>query len=181
MNGPSPSGRPGADEYSEFYDTYVRLVPEGNIAELLAEQESEVREFFADVTEDEAMVVHPPYSWTVKQVVGHLIDTERVFADRLHRFSSGDLQSLPGMDQEPYVEFHDYVTPTLASLVEELLHCRQANVLLVRRLRPESWSHRGIASSHPISVKALAYCLVGHVAHHLTIVRQRLRHPTPQE
>lgn len=166
--------RPEKDESFEHYHNYIKQVPAGDYYSLLEGQIAELRSVLGNVNENDAMKLHSPYTWTVKQVIGHLIDGERIFADRLHRFASGDFQQLPGMDQDPYVANHDYVSPTLTALLEELIHLRQANVLLLRRIKPEAWDHRGVASNHRVTVRALAYILVGHINHHLEILRKRL-------
>lgn len=165
---------PQRDEYFEYYAKYVDRVPEGDIRVLLDEQVRTLRELFDGVSETTASIVHPPSTWTLKQVVGHLIDAERIFAERLHHFAMGDLQPLPGMNQEEYVAHADYETPSLATLVDELVLLRQANALLLRRLKPTDLAARGEASGHPVTVRALAWMLVGHIEHHLTIVRRRL-------
>jgi uncharacterized damage-inducible protein DinB len=126
------------------------------------------------VTEQQSCVLHAPYTWTIKQVVGHLIDVERIFAERLHHISSNDLQPINGMNQDEYVANADYQSPTLASLVDELLFCRQANLLLVRRIKPSAWDNRGMASGHPVTARALVWMLVGHIMHHMKIVERRL-------
>lgn len=149
-------------------------MPDGDYYSLLEGQITELRSVLGNVNELDAMKLHPPYTWTLKQVTGHLIDGERIFADRLHRFASGDFQQLPGMDQDPYIANHDYVNPTLTALLEELIHLRQANVLFLRRIKPEAWDHRGVASNHSVTDRALAFILVGHIYHHLKIVRKRL-------
>lgn len=164
---------PKDDEYFEYYGTYIRLVPEGNVIEHATAQVKELGDFFGRVPESEAMLLHPPYTWTSKQVCGHMIDTERVFADRLHRFACGQFQPLEGMDQDAYVSFQDFESPSLQSLAEELMLCRQSNVLMLRRLKQSAWDQRGMASGHEITVRALAYALVGHVSHHLNILKRR--------
>jgi hypothetical protein len=168
------SRRPGRDESADYYQTYIGKVPDGNCVSMLESQIHELETVFASVSETQASTPHPPYTWTIKQVVGHLIDAERIFADRLHRFSCGDTQPQPGMEQEPYVANQDYMKPSLKSLVDELLLCRRANLLLVRRLRPAAWDHRGIASGNPFTVRALIWILAGHIEHHLQIIRRRL-------
>ena len=168
------STRPTHDEYFEYYDTYVSKVPDGNIIQLLEEQLTEVRSLLDALSEEEAETIHPPYTWTIKQVTGHLIDTERIFADRLHRFAMGEQQEQPGMDQDIYIASADYRAVSLRALVDELLHCRQANILLLKRLTPEAWSRRGIASGYAVTVRALAWMLAGHIIHHLRIVQKRL-------
>ncbi|MBL8891786.1 MAG: DinB family protein [Planctomycetaceae bacterium] len=166
---------PEPDESFEYYHNYIRHVPPGNVLDLAKQQIEELRAVFRRASETEATKLHPPYTWTLKQVVGHLIDAERIFADRLHRFAAADLQPIPGMDQNDYVNNFDYDSPSLAILVDELVLCRQANLLLLYRLKPAAWDHRGVASGHPVTVRALAYILVGHIEYHLRIVRQRLQ------
>ncbi len=173
---PDNTRRPQADEYFEYYQNYISCVPAGDFFSLLEGQIGELRSVLGKVGEQEAMQLHPPYTWTLKQVVGHLIDAERIFAERLHRFASGDLQPIPGMDQDPYIVNNDYVKPSLPALLDELIYLRQANMLLLRRIKPEAWDNRGVASDHPITVRALAYILVGHINHHIKIVRKRLGH-----
>lgn len=165
---------PHPDEYFEYYRGYIQLVPAGGLWDLLAQQVDEVPALFAGVSDSAASVPHPPYTWTLKQVVGHLIDAERIFANRLHRFAAGDFQALPGMEQDPYIAHQDFESPPLIDLIDELVHCRQANLLLIRRTKPQAWDYRGVASGHPITVRALAYILAGHIRHHLQIVRKRL-------
>ena len=166
--------RPGTDEYFEYYGKYVDQVPEGDLHTMLEAQVPELRSFFSHVAESDASIPHAPYTWTIKQVIGHMIDAERIFAERLHHFASGDFQPIPGMDQDIYVAAYDYAKPTLQSLVDELLLCRQSTALLVRRLPPHAWDNRGIASDHPITVRALAWILVGHINHHMSIISIRL-------
>lgn len=168
------SARPGRDEYFEYYDTYVSKVPDGNIVQQLRCQVDELQAFFDRVSEEVAQQIHPPYTWTIKQVVGHLIDAERIFADRMHKFAMGDQQAQPGMDQDVYVAAVDYTNVSLSALVAELLHCRRANVLLVERLTAEAWKRRGFASGYEVSVRALAWMLVGHIIHHMQIVAKRI-------
>jgi uncharacterized damage-inducible protein DinB len=166
--------RPSRDEYFEYYDTYIRRVPDGKCLSLLETQDTELQLFFSAVSEVDASIVHAPYGWTIKQVVGHLIDVERIFSDRLLRISSGDQQPQPGMDQDLYVNCQDYQTPNLRALLEEWKLCRRSNILLVNRLKPDAWKMTGTASGYPVSVRALLWMMVGHVTHHFTIIQQRL-------
>jgi uncharacterized damage-inducible protein DinB len=168
------SQRPTSDEYFEFYHTYIRLVPDGHIIETASAQLERVSGILADVSEDDSKVIHAPYTWTIRQVLGHIIDAERIFADRLHRISSGDPQPQLGMDQDLYVNGQDFATPLLSSLAEEWQSLRRANILLMSRIRIDAWSFIGSASGYPVTVRALAWMIVGHVTHHMNIVCKRL-------
>jgi hypothetical protein len=168
------SRRPALDEHHDFYLGYIQKVPDGEFFHLLFAQRDDIGAVLNKVDDSQACVLHPPRTWTLKQVVGHLIDVERVFSDRLLRIAFGDEQPQPGMDQDLYVRNADYESPGWTSLVDELLFCRRANELLLRRLRPEAWDRRGTASGSSVTVRALAWMLIGHVEHHMAIVRQRL-------
>lgn len=170
------SVRPKDDEYDHYYNTYVSKVPDGNIVQRLREQLTEIEKLLGPIAEEITMQIHAPYTWTIKQVTGHLIDAERIFADRLHRFAMGDTQAQPGMDQDVYVASADYNSVSLRGLIDELLYCRQANLLLIQRLTPAAWERRGVASGCEVTVRALAWMLAGHIIHHGRIVEQRLKH-----
>ncbi len=170
----SATVRPGRDEYFAYYDTYVSKVPDGDIIQQLKAQLQELEAVLGSLPDEVGDRVHAPYTWSIKQVVGHLIDAERIFADRLHKFAMGDQQEQPGMDQDVYIASADYTQVRLRALLDELLYSRQANVLLIERLTNEAWDRRGIASGHPVTVRALAWMLAGHIIHHLRIVKQRL-------
>lgn len=148
---------PKPDEAFEFYSTYIGMVPSGNLFETANHQIEELKNLQDSLNDESASLIHPPYKWTIKQVIGHMIDTERVFANRLHRFACGDLQPLPGMDQEPYVANCDYDSPSIRVLIEELCSLRHANVFLMRRLKPDQWDERGVASGYSVTVRALGY------------------------
>lgn len=174
MTEPKLDRRPERDEFFEYYLTYIRLVPDGQCSALMESQVDQLREFFLAVSEEQASIVHAPYSWTIKQVVGHLIDAERIFAERLHHIAFNDLQPLNGMDQDQYVANADYITPSLQALVSELLLCRQANLLLVHRIKSSAWDNRGVASGYEVTARALAWMMVGHIMHHQRIIERRL-------
>lgn len=169
-----PARRPNPDEHVEYFGLYIDKVPDGPIVELMESQIDEIHQVLSSIDENTAMKLHEPYTWTIKQVVGHLIEVERVFAYRGLRFASHDLRTILGMEHLEWMNHNDYATPTLAELTEELVHCRRANVCLFSRLKPEAWDNIGDVEGAPMSVRALAYCLVGHITHHLEIVRKRV-------
>jgi hypothetical protein len=168
------SCKPSPQEYPEPYAGYVDLVDEVDMLAALDTQIDETRSVIATISEVVANEVHAPYTWSIKQVIGHCIDAERVFAYRALRFAVNDPAELPGFDENFYVAESDYTQVTLDRLLEELLMLRSANLAMFRRFKPESWSNMGTASGNQVSVRALSAILVGHLRHHLDIIRKRV-------
>ncbi len=168
------NSRPQSGEYADYYHGYIQRVPEGNIVQILQDQLGPIDKGLSQIDETQASQLHEPYTWTIKQVVGHLIDAERVFAYRALRFASADSQPIPGMDQNEWVDNNDYENPTLKSLKDELLTIRQGNVLMFGRFAAECWDRTGTVEGNPMSVRALAFCMAGHVPHHLEIIKSRI-------
>jgi hypothetical protein len=166
-------GRPLEGEFAPFYAGYVSLVPEHNIASVLEEQADEVSERMGGFIPNREQFRYAPGKWTVRQVLGHMADAERVFGFRAFCFSRGDENPLPGFDENEYVARSIFEDVPLADLVGEFRHIRQANLIVLRRLDEEGWRRIGNASGHPVSVRALAYIMAGHVRHHLEILRTR--------
>ncbi len=171
---PTIAARPAADEHHPYYAAYIDRVPPGELVDILEVQVDELKSLSASIDDADASVLHPPYTWTIKQVFGHLVDCERIMGNRIHRFSSGDVQSLPGFDENAYARNYEESVTDLAELVDELVHCRRANLLMLRRISPRAWDFRGEADGKEITVRALAYVLAGHLLHHLEIARKRL-------
>ena len=167
-------GRPDSTEYAPYYETYIGLVPEDDPISTLSVQLEEVLGVFREVSEDPAETRHAPYTWSLKEVLGHLTDTERVMAYRALRFGRGDATELPGFEQDDYVVHGHFNNRPLADLIEEFALVRGSTVWLLRGFDQAAWSRSGVANGHPISVRALAAILVGHVRHHLAIVKRRL-------
>lgn len=168
------TARPQASEYAKYYGAYIGLVPDGDIVIQLDNQIDEFRGVLDKIPAADANVLHAPYTWTIKQVVGHLVDVERVFGYRALRFASNDMRPIVGMEQDDWVANTDYETPTLVALVDELEFSRRANVRFFKRLSPESWDRQASADDNEMSVRAIAYCLVGHITHHLEIIKKRV-------
>ena len=166
--------RPDSTEYAAFYEKYVSLVTEADVVAALAAQLDEMLAFLRSIPEAQAGVTHPPYTWTVKDVVGHLTDGERVFAYRALRFARGDATPLPGFDENAYAPAADYSRLPLADVVGEFEAVRRASVSLFRNLPTAAWTRGGEANDNRVTVRALAYILVGHVRHHTAILRKRL-------
>lgn len=165
---------PAADEYGASYAGYVSKVPPGeDILALLARQQADTVARFRVVPEGRGAHRYAPGKWSVKEIVVHLSDTERIFAYRALRVARGDETPLPGFDENRYAPESGADAHPLAALVTEWSDIRQATLALFRHLPPEAWTRRGTASGHPVSVRALAWIIAGHVRHHLGTLEER--------
>ncbi|HEY2093567.1 MAG TPA: DinB family protein [Thermoanaerobaculia bacterium] len=167
------SSRPGPDEYAEYYGRYIDQVPDGDVATLLESQGNATQKLLSAIGEEKAGYRYEPDKWSIKQVIGHITDAERVFAYRLLAFARGEKQPLPGFDQDEYMETANFDARSLAELSKELASTRRATLSLIRSLDDEAWTRRGVASDNPISARALAWITAGHERHHLNVLRER--------
>jgi hypothetical protein len=163
--------RPNPDEYAEFYGSYIARVTEDQLLQRLHDQPKQLGYLLRDVSDEQVSARPAPDEWSIKEVIGHLNDAERVFSYRTLRFSRRDESPLPGFDQDDYVQNGNANLRMLNDLLEEFGHLRAANILLFKHLPAESLTLRGQASNHPVSVRALIYITVGHVEHHLESLR----------
>jgi hypothetical protein len=163
--------RPLPDEYGAYYANYIKLVPEGDIVDLMSKQIDAVCQVLLGLSDAQANYRFAPKEWSVKEVTGHMNDTERVFSYRALRISRNDQTPLSGFEQDDYVRESNYSTRTLADLVQEFEHLRRANMLLFKNLPAETYLRSGTASNNPVTVRALLYMMVGHVNHHLGSLR----------
>ena len=166
-------GRPDQTEYLPYYEKYVALVPAGDVLATLSRQMEETLALLGGVDEGRAAHRYEPDKWSVKGVVGHVIDTERIFAYRALRFARGDQTPLPGYDQDDYGRVANFDARTLASLVAELASVRAATIALFRSLDAAAWQRRGTANNAEVSVRALAHIIAGHELHHMQVLRTR--------
>lgn len=166
--------RPTAEEYAPFYATYISLVGEEDIVGALQSQFAEVVAFLRTIPESQGGVCHPPYTWTVKQVVGHLSDAERIFGYRALRFARADATPLPGYEEVDYARTGEFNRVSLHDLVSEFESVRRAHAWFFRNMPESGWQRSGLANGSLVTVRALAYILVGHVRHHVAILRRRL-------
>ncbi|HEX2571190.1 MAG TPA: DinB family protein [Polyangia bacterium] len=172
MSSPSLQ-RPDASEYAPHFEKYVSLVPAGDILATLATQLEETLALVRGLSESQGDHRYAPGKWSVKEVLGHVIDTERTFAYRALRFGRNDLVPLPGFDQNEYVSHASFDRWPLQELAAEFGHVRHSHILFFRHLEDAAWQRRGVASGHEVSVRALAYITAGHAAHHVRILRER--------
>jgi len=165
--------RPGAGEYADFYSGYVSRVPEGDVLAAMGEDLDGALEVLRGVDAERATFSYAPGKWSLAEVVGHVVDTERVFAMRAMLFARGDAKPLPGVDQDELVEGAHFDRRSLASLLEEFEHQRRASISLFASLDEDTHVLRGVASECEFTVRALVYILAGHAAHHFDVVRER--------
>jgi hypothetical protein len=159
-------GQPTSDEYAPYYDRYIRLVPEGDILDLLARQIAETAASLASFTPAQAQWRPAPGEWNATEIVGHLADSERVFAYRALHFARNDPAPLPGMDQDVFMASADFARRSLADVVAEFVAVRHASLTLLRSLSATTWQRAGVADGNRMSVRALAYVTAGHELHH---------------
>lgn len=169
MNRPQPA------EYAPYQKTYIDKVPDGDVLDILARQQDTLAQYFGDFPDERADFAYAEGKWTVKQVLGHICDTERIFAYRALRIARGDQTPLPGFDQDPYVEAATFTARTLADLAGEFIIVRENTLLLFRNLKDAQWNNLGTASGNPLSVRSCAYVIAGHTLHHLQILNERYR------
>lgn len=165
--------RPDKSEYAPYYEKYVSLVPAGDIIETLQRQTDDTLALLRSVSEESAASRYEAGKWSVKQVVGHLIDTERIFAYRALRFARDDRTPLPGYEQDDYARTANFDARTLASLASDFASVRAATLALLRSFDAEAWQRRGSASDNEVSVRALAHIIAGHELHHVRLLRER--------
>jgi hypothetical protein len=164
--------RPTSADHAEYYSNYIRLVPAGDLVEIMASQIPALRALLEPVGDADAGRRYAPGKWTVREVVGHLTDTERVFSFRATAFSRGDAQPLPSFDQAAWNTHGGYDERTLSDLLDDWTDTRKSTLALVRSMPAEALARRGIASGNEISVLACISILAGHVNYHIDHLRE---------
>lgn len=165
--------RPGPDEFTPFYAGYVAKVPDGDVLRFLETQLRETRTLFSTIPEGRGDHRYQEGKWSIKEVIGHLCDAERIFTCRALRFARNDRTDLPGFDENAYVPAGQFGRRTMASMVDEFAQVRDATLALVRSFDAEAGARRGTANGKEISVRALVWVTAGHVAHHVGVLRER--------
>ena len=165
--------RPETTEYNEYYERYVSKVADGDIVETLEKQPSELKALFENVDEDRGTYAYEEGKWTLKEVLSHLIDGERIFGYRALRISRGDETPIEGFEQDGYIENSNANNRCFAELLEEFDLQRRSNLLLIKNLSDEGSRRTGTASGFGISVRGLVYIMAGHVRHHQGILKEK--------
>lgn len=173
---PIAVARPESDEFAPFYATYIANVPPiEDAAALLTMQRDRLARQVAALSDEQAEYRYADGKWSIKELLGHMSDFERVFAYRLLRIGRGDETPLPGFDENLYVPAGMFDRRPMADILEEWIAVRTATTALVRGLPPDAWTKRGAANGYPVSARAIVYVMLGHIDHHQGILEERYR------
>ena len=162
--------RPDPSEHDPYYGLYIDQVPDGDVLTILVSQLTDTVELLGRVPVEMEVVGYAPGKWSVREVVGHLIDTERMFVHRAFAMARGDAGELPSFDQNDYAASSNANARPLSELCDELVAVRNSSVSLFRSLTDEMWLRRGIASDVSFAVRAFPFIVAGHELHHRTIL-----------
>lgn len=165
--------RPSTEEYIPYHEQYIGLVGEGAVTELLASQLASTTELLSDIPEAQADYRYAEGKWTLKEVIGHISDTERVMSYRLLRAARGDKTPLAGFDQDEFMNAASFQDWSLSQIIEDYITVRKSTLSLLRGLSEEAWLRIGITNGSEVSARALAYIIAGHELHHLKIVHEK--------
>jgi len=165
--------KPDSPEYAPYFEKYISLVPEGEIVMTLGLQIESTLSLIRGLSAAQGDLRYAPGKWSVKEVIGHLIDAERIFAYRALRFARNDATPLPGFDENSFVADAGFGSRSLGDLAEEFEYTRKSNVCLFKNLDGDSSLRLGVASDNKLSVRAIAHIIAGHELHHVGILRSR--------
>jgi len=165
--------RPEAGEYNPYYERYISLVSGADILGTLDAQRRQMMLLLSGRDESEGDSRYAPDKWNAKEVLGHVCDTERIFAYRALRIARGDRTPIEGFEQDDYVKNGPFARMPLEELVEDYIAVRRATLTLLRNLDEAAWTRRGVANKNEITVRALAYLIAGHELHHRRILEEK--------
>jgi hypothetical protein len=165
--------RPQAGEYAPYYERYISLIEQNDVLATLDRQRREMVLLLSGLSEEQGNFRYAPEKWSAKQVLGHVCDTERVFAYRALRIARGDVTPMEGFEQDDYVKNGPFARHVIAEVIEDYIAVRRATISLLRSLEEAAWSRRGIANKNEVTVRALAYTIAGHEVHHRRILQEK--------
>lgn len=164
---------PETSEFAPYYGKYTSRVKSADIVATLEAQIEETRSVLGSLSAAESESRYAPDKWSIRQMLGHVIDTERIFSYRALRIGRGDKTPIEGFEQDGYVSNGPFEHRSMAELLDEFATVRRATVFLFRSLDAAAWSRRGMASNNEVTVRALAYIIAGHELHHMDVLRQK--------
>lgn len=165
---------PEAGEYAADFGKYIQLIPECDLPAYLDTQLADFNGLLAGLSAEVSLAHHAPYTWSIREVIGHVTDCERVFGYRAMRIARNDATPLPLFDDQGYVRVANFDCWPLADLLAQFDALRRSHILLLRMLEPEAWIRRGVINGEPMSLRAMGYSIAGHAQHHLNILHKRL-------
>jgi DinB family protein len=165
--------RPQSGEFAPYYERYISLIEGEDVLAALDRQRRETMLLLSGRNEEDGNYRYAPGKWSAKEVLGHVCDTERIFAYRALRFSRADATPLAGFEQDDYVRNGPFANRSLEDLVEDFIAVRRASISLFRNLDEAAWSYRGVANNSEVTVRALAYIIAGHELHHRRILEEK--------
>ncbi|HET9307390.1 MAG TPA: DinB family protein [Candidatus Sulfotelmatobacter sp.] len=165
--------RPEPGEYAPYYDRYISLIPGTEILATLESQRRQMMLLLSGRDEADGDFRYAPEKWSAKQVLGHVCDTERIFAYRALRIARGDRTPIEGFEQDDYVRNGPFLQLPISEIIDDYIAVRRATLTLLRNFDEPAWSRRGIANKNEVSVRALAYIIAGHELHHRRILEEK--------
>lgn len=165
--------QPLASEYPEYYKPYVSLVPEGNLLSVLKENLVKTIELFESLSEEDGHIRYADNKWSIKEVLGHMADTERIMSYRLLRVGRGDQTALAGFNENDYVQGSQYNKLPIKSILEDFISARKATLTLIQNMPEGVWTNIGFANNTEVTARALGYIIAGHALHHFNIIKDR--------
>ncbi|MCY9666571.1 DinB family protein [Paenibacillus alginolyticus] len=165
--------RPDSEEYSPYFTGYINQVPEGDYLSILHSQLDAIVDLFSPINNEQGLYRYEPGKWSLKEVLGHITDTERIMSYRMLRIARGDTTNLPGFDQDLYITNTSFDELSMEDLLNDFKAVRQATFTLLKTISEAAWLRKGIANNNEISARALAFVIAGHAQHHLGVIQQK--------
>jgi hypothetical protein len=165
--------RPKESEYPEYYVPYVRLVPEGDLLQSLKKNLVETENLLEGISEQDCLFRYAANKWSIKEVLGHMTDTERIMSYRLLRVGRGDQTALAGFNENDYVKGSNVIQLPIEKILDDFISTRKATITLIKNMPEEAWTNLGNANNFEITTRAIAYIIAGHAIHHRKIITER--------
>lgn len=165
--------RPLTSEYPEYYVPYVDLVPEGDLLTILNEDLNSTIALFEGISNEEGHFRYATDKWSIKEVLGHMTDTERIMSYRLLRIGRGDQSALAGFNENEFVESSQINNQSINDILEDFVATRKATITLIKNMPTEAWGNKGNANNTEVTTRAIAYIIAGHAIHHKKIISER--------
>ncbi len=165
--------KPAKGDYPEYFEAYLKNVDEEDPIKLLEDQKKELLNILISLTDDEANYSYAEGKWTIKELLGHLIDSERIMSYRALAIARGEQQSLPGFDQDEYVNGTNFNSRELSSLLDEYQKVRDATISLFKSFEESVYDRKGTANNNPLTVRGVIFMIPGHEKHHIKILKEK--------